>query len=153
RDVKPENVLRMGDGRLVVSDFGLAVLPGQASAVSGVVGTPLYMSPEVVMAGEGGMGSDVGSLGVVIHGIVFGKRPEWEKEAWRGRGLSPPVGRHAPKVERAIARLCAECLSEHSRDRPRDAVEVKRRFALAAEGKYRGAVRRWVRRGAVAVVV
>ncbi len=49
RDVKPENLLRMEDGRLVVSDFGLATNPAQTATVTLMVGTPSYMAPEMSM--------------------------------------------------------------------------------------------------------
>ena len=45
----------MEDGRLVLTDFGLAVAPGQATFVSGysgAVGTPSYMAPEVALGGD-----------------------------------------------------------------------------------------------------
>src|SRR5262245_53953220 len=51
RDVKPDNMLRMEDGRLVLSDFGLATDLPTANAVTIMVGTPHYMAPEI-RAGE-----------------------------------------------------------------------------------------------------
>ena len=46
RDVTPQNVLRMADGRLVLSDFGLAVESGETTVQGG---TPSYMAPESAM--------------------------------------------------------------------------------------------------------
>jgi len=45
RDIKPANVLRLADGRLVLSDFGLASIAPERSAATRFVGTPSYMAP------------------------------------------------------------------------------------------------------------
>src|SRR3954447_3100468 len=76
RDVKPDNVLRMEDGRFVLSDFGLATYLPDSTMVSVFVGTPHYMAPEVREGDPATTRSDVWSLGVVLHEIFFGKRPE-----------------------------------------------------------------------------
>jgi hypothetical protein len=138
RDVKPDNVLRMEDGRLVLTDFGLAVAPGQSTFVSGysgAVGTPSYMAPEVAMGGDASMASDVFSLGVILHEIFFGRRPEWDTTK-RGRFLRAPVDRHTPRRLRQMARLCAECLDHLAPRRPQTAMEVARQFERAVAGRY-----------------
>jgi len=76
RDVKPDNMLRMEYGRLVLSDFGLATDLPDSTMVSVFVGTPHYMAPEVREGDPATTRSDVWSLGVVLHEIFFGKRPE-----------------------------------------------------------------------------
>src|SRR6266498_1200672 len=76
RDVKPDNILRMDDGRVVLSDFGLATDLPESTMVSVFVGTPHYMAPEVREGDPATARSDVWSLGVVLHEILFGKRPE-----------------------------------------------------------------------------
>src|SRR4051812_28248086 len=52
RDIKPENVLRMEDGRLVVSDFGLARARDKLTASSNTAGTPGYQAPEAATGEE-----------------------------------------------------------------------------------------------------
>jgi hypothetical protein len=138
RDVKPDNVLIMEDGRLVLTDFGLAVAPGQATFVtgySGAVGTPSYMAPEVALGGDASAASDVFSLGVILHEIFFARRPEWETTK-RGRFLRAPVDRSSPRRLRHMADLCAECLDDLAPRRPQSAVEVSRRFERAMVGRY-----------------
>ncbi|MCA9570657.1 MAG: serine/threonine protein kinase, partial [Myxococcales bacterium] len=56
RDIKPENLLRHADGRVVVADFGLAVLEGSDEGV--VAGTPPFIAPEVLEHGTAGPSSD-----------------------------------------------------------------------------------------------
>ena len=138
RDVKPDNVLRMEDGRLVVTDFGLAVAPGQTtfmSGYSGAVGTPSYMAPEVALGGDATMASDVFAVGVILHEIFFGRRPEWETTK-RGRFVKPPAVRKGSRIERSMARLCLECLDPLGPKRPQTAGEVKKKYERAVLGRY-----------------
>jgi serine/threonine protein kinase len=87
--VKPENVLRLGDGRLVLSDFGLATLTPLGSATR-FVGTPLYMAPEVAAGEPATRASDLYSLGIVLHELFFGRRPEWQASGGRRVCKDPP---------------------------------------------------------------
>ncbi len=138
RDVKPDNVLRMEDGRLVVTDFGLAVAPGQTtfmSGYSGAVGTPSYMAPEVALGGDATMASDVFAVGVILHEIFFGRRPEWETTK-RGRFVKPPAVRKGSRIERSMARLCLECLEPLGPRRPQNAGELKKKYERAVLGRY-----------------
>ena len=132
RDVKPENLLRMEDGRLVVSDFGLATNPAQTASVTLMVGTPSYMAPEMSMGDPASFRSDVWAIGVVMHEILFGHRPEWEVTA-RERVFRSPVDKNASATVRALAQLCRECAGETPPARPADAVEVARRFVRAEQ--------------------
>ena len=64
----------MSDGRLVVSDFGLATdADPTASSIHG--GTVAYMAPEIARGERASVASDVWALGVIVHEIVFGRRP------------------------------------------------------------------------------
>jgi Protein kinase domain len=138
RDVKPDNVLRMDDGRLVVTDFGLAVAPGTTtfmSGYSGAVGTPSYMAPEVALGGDATMASDVFAVGVILHEIFFGRRPEWATTK-RGRFVKPPAIRKGSRIERSMSRLCLECLEPLAPRRPQSAGELKKKYERAVLGRY-----------------
>ena len=137
RDVKPDNVLRMEDGRLVLTDFGLAVAPGQTTFVSGysgAVGTPSYMAPEVALGGDATMASDVFSLGVILHEIFFDRRPDWDTTK-RGRFLKSPLKPDSTRLQKAMARVCAACLEELAPRRLQNAGEVKKHFERAVLGR------------------
>ncbi len=73
RDLKPANIMLDGDGRVRITDFGLAELTRDASD-GRVMGTPAYMSPEQITGGEVDARSDIYSLGLVLYELFTGKR-------------------------------------------------------------------------------
>ncbi|MEU9164642.1 serine/threonine-protein kinase [Streptomyces sp. NPDC048424] len=77
RDVKPGNVLIANDGRVVLSDFGIASLEGSSAiTMTGeVVGSPEFLAPERALGREPGPGSDLWSLGVMLYAAVEGVTP------------------------------------------------------------------------------
>ncbi len=129
RDFKPDNLLRMEDGRLVISDFGLATDAATAPGVTVMIGTPHYMAPEVLAGEPATSRSDVWALGVVLHEITFGRRPERKNVSFEGKDhkSSPPLS----NVERAIQRVCEHCCADLPGDRPADAAAVARELEAA----------------------
>ncbi|MGH9581023.1 MAG: protein kinase domain-containing protein, partial [Terriglobales bacterium] len=85
RDIKPENIMLTGAGRVKILDFGLArrvsIVDGVQPTADGVSrsdvfgGTPGYIAPEVLIAGEPDGRSDLFSLGVVFHEMITGRHP------------------------------------------------------------------------------
>ena len=126
RDFKPDNLLRMGDGRLVLSDFGLATDAAMAPGATVLIGTPHYMAPEVLAGEPATSRSDVWALAVVLHEIFFGQRPERRSVSFDG-GSRRPIRPHS-STERRVMSLCERCLAESPMDRPADAGEVARLF-------------------------
>ncbi|PIN09254.1 Ca2+/calmodulin-dependent protein kinase, EF-Hand protein superfamily [Handroanthus impetiginosus] len=74
RDIKPDNILFDSRGRLKLADFGSAELFG-VSEMSGVVGTPYYVAPEVLMGKEYNEKVDVWSAGVILYIMLAGVPP------------------------------------------------------------------------------
>ncbi|WP_405680168.1 serine/threonine protein kinase [Streptomyces sp. NBC_00868] len=77
RDVKPGNVLIANDGRVVLSDFGIASLEGSSAiTMTGeVVGSPEFVAPERVLGRDPGPESDLWSLGIMLYAAVEGVSP------------------------------------------------------------------------------
>ncbi|RKE10917.1 serine/threonine protein kinase [Catellatospora citrea] len=77
RDVKPGNVMLGEDGRVVLTDFGLATLPGDPAVTRTglILGSPSYISPERVEGGEVGPAADLWSLGATLYAAVEGQSP------------------------------------------------------------------------------
>jgi len=77
RDIKPGNLLLTSDGRVKVTDFGIAHAAGTApiTAPGIVMGTALYMAPERIAGGPGTPASDLYSLGVVMYECLSGRPP------------------------------------------------------------------------------
>jgi serine/threonine protein kinase len=77
RDVKPGNVLLRTDGRVVLTDFGIATFAGDASITTTglLLGSPSYMAPERAKGEQPGPPSDLWSLGATLFTAVEGRAP------------------------------------------------------------------------------
>ncbi|MFC0004622.1 serine/threonine-protein kinase [Micromonospora siamensis] len=77
RDIKPGNVLLGNDGRVVLTDFGLATIPGDPNVTRTgmVLGSPAYIAPERAKDGTAGPEADLWSLGATLYAAVEGKSP------------------------------------------------------------------------------
>ncbi|MEU6063059.1 serine/threonine-protein kinase [Streptomyces sp. NPDC047082] len=77
RDVKPSNVLIAEDGRVVLTDFGIAQVEGDPSITSTgmLVGAPSYISPERARGHKPGPAADLWSLGGLLYASVEGVPP------------------------------------------------------------------------------
>ncbi len=76
RDIKPTNIMIMGDKRVKVMDFGIAKIPSLSITTTGtVLGTPYYMSPEQISGQKVDIRSDLFSVGAVFYQVLTGERP------------------------------------------------------------------------------
>jgi hypothetical protein len=130
RDFKPENVLLSEDGRVLVSDFGLArSLSRQewsnvshADGVPKLLGTPLYMSPEQLRGEAATVQSDVFAFSVALYAALHGKPPFWGETL---RELLEAIERGVPqdtrprwRVSGRLMRLLRQGLREDPAARP-----------------------------------
>ncbi|MDB5808517.1 MAG: serine/threonine protein kinase [Betaproteobacteria bacterium] len=76
RDVKPANILINNDGRIKISDFGIArIESSKLTQVGDVLGTPHYMAPEQFMGIDIGLQADLYSVGVIAYELLTGRKP------------------------------------------------------------------------------
>jgi hypothetical protein len=78
RDVKPGNILLADDGRVLVTDFGIAKAVedvNDLTDVGQIVGTAKYLSPEQVQGGGVDARTDLYALGVVLYEMLCGRPP------------------------------------------------------------------------------
>ena len=76
RDIKPGNIILLEDGRIKVTDFGIAKIESSTLTQFGdVLGTPSYMSPEQFSGQPVDRRSDLFSAGVILYHLLTGEKP------------------------------------------------------------------------------
>ena len=120
----------------MLSDFGLATDLPDSTMVSVFVGTPHYMAPEVREGDPATVRSDVWSLGVVLHEIFVGRRPERRNSRSGASGVRSSSTKTSSMIERAMLALCERCFYDDPAERPADAREVHRLFENARRSPY-----------------
>ncbi|WP_298586867.1 Stk1 family PASTA domain-containing Ser/Thr kinase [uncultured Kocuria sp.] len=125
RDVKPENVLIAGTGRVTVADFGLTRAVDQHTATGTVLGTVGYASPELVTGRRVDTRADVYSAGIVLFELLTGRRPFEGGPVAVARahaeGAVPDLRTLDPGVPAGVARLVAHATARDPELRPPDA--------------------------------
>ncbi|TQK52853.1 hypothetical protein FBY35_3309 [Streptomyces sp. SLBN-118] len=136
RDVKPANVLMRPDGRPVLTDFGIAAIRESTSLTmtGSIIGTPDYMAPERISGDDGGPGSDLWSLAMMLYVAVEGNHPL--RRGTTLATLAAVLKEELPPPRRAgvLAGVLAAVLVKDPAARP-DPETVDRMLAQAAQGE------------------
>jgi serine/threonine-protein kinase len=127
RDLKPANIMLDAEGRVRITDFGLAGLVGSFTDIRS--GTPAYMAPEQLAGRDVSERSDLFSLGLVLFEIYTGKRAfdagtiaELLRQHDEGVRLSS--GTSGRPLEAAVERVIQRCLEREPAARPSSAIMV-----------------------------
>jgi serine/threonine protein kinase len=134
RDIKASNVMRENGGRIVLMDFGASRDLRRKPDTGRVIGTPLYMAPEVLLGARSTAQSDIYSLGVLLYHLVTGSYP-LEEQRWDDLRLAHVSGSRVPLEERRadlpvpFVIAVEAALSAEAADRPTTAVALRRELA------------------------
>ncbi|WP_104196188.1 Stk1 family PASTA domain-containing Ser/Thr kinase [Cryobacterium sp. M15] len=127
RDVKPENVLLADDGRIKISDFGLARAVNNNTATGqALLGTIAYLSPELVTRGIADARSDIYALGIMTFEMLTGEQPYVGEAPMQiayqhANDTVPMPSSKVASVPRELDELVLWATARDPEDRPRDA--------------------------------
>ncbi len=133
RDLKPGNIMRDSQGRIVVMDFGLArSLVGDGMTRTGtMMGTMEYMSPEQAQAKEVDARSDIFTVGLICYELLAGVTPFRADSAIaslvrRTSERAIPVSDHDGTIPTSLSNIVSKCLERDPHLRYQNAGEVLR---------------------------
>jgi len=138
RDVKPGNLLVTPDGRVKITDFGIARAGGQVALTrtGEVMGTAQYLAPEQAMGRAATSASDVYGLGVVAYETLAGRRP-FDADNPVAVALSQVNDTPAPlplTVPPAVASVVLQALAKDPDERPHSAADLADALGRAMRG-------------------
>ncbi len=131
RDLKPQNVIRDHNGRILVMDFGLARTVGSdgMTQTGALVGTMEYMSPEQALGKELDQRSDIFALGLIFYELLSGKMPFQADSGIasllkRTQERAVPVSEHDAEIPAALSAIVSKCLERDLNLRYKNVSEV-----------------------------
>jgi serine/threonine-protein kinase len=140
RDIKPGNLLITPDGRVKITDFGIARIADQVplTATGQVMGTVQYLSPEQASGQPASASTDIYSLGIVAYEALAGRRP-FTGESQVAIAMAQ-INEAPPElpvtVSEPVRNLVYACIAKNPADRPATAAHLAR----AAQALRRGDV-------------
>ena len=130
RDIKPANIMLNLQGQSILMDFGIAKIVGgkQHTATGAVVGTALYMAPEIIRGEVADHRVDIYSLGVTLFETLTGKRPFEAASAMTTLMMHindpvPDINEINPDVPASIVAIVVKAMSKDKNDRYQSAAE------------------------------
>ncbi|MFN7974099.1 MAG: protein kinase [Acidobacteriota bacterium] len=132
RDIKPANIVLMPNGRVKVTDFGIAKLDSSTLTQTGAyLGTPTFMAPEMISGRQVDGRADLFSLGVVAYQLLTNAKP------FAGENLATlsyqivnrdptPVRQHRPDLPAEVEDVMLHVLAKQPEDRYANCMEFVR---------------------------
>jgi len=146
RDIKPSNILINIEGRLKLTDFGIARIDSSTlTQVGEIMGSPGYMSPEQFLGTDIDARGDIYAVGVIAYELLTNRRPftgnnaEVMRQALKERAPNP--SEHDPRLSAQLDWAVQKALSKRQEDRFQTAKEFSGAFAKGIEASLRQARR------------
>ena len=148
RDVKPQNIIISTDGKVKLSDFGIAKATSSNTISSNVMGSVHYSSPEQVRGGYSDYKSDIYSLGITMYEMVTGRVP-FDGDTTVAIAIKHlqeeivPPSAYAPNLPISMEKIILKCTMKKPEDRYQTADELIADLKLVFEdtsGEYVGIV-------------
>ena len=144
RDIKPGNLLITPEGRVKITDFGIARIADQVplTATGQVMGTVQYLSPEQASGHPASPTTDIYSLGIVAYEALAGRRP-FKGESQVAIAMAQ-INEAPPELPVTIAEpvrnLVYACIAKRPEDRPQSTAHLARAAQALRRGDLQGAV-------------
>jgi serine/threonine-protein kinase len=142
RDIKPSNILINDDGRLKLTDFGIARLDSSTlTQVGEIMGSPGYMSPEQFLGTDIDARSDIYSVGVIAYELLCNRRPftgnnaEVMRQVLNERPMN--TSEHNPLISVQLDWAVHKALAKKQADRFQSAKEFSDAFVKGIEASIR----------------
>lgn len=143
RDVKPGNVLLMKDGRVMLTDFGIAKVLGEGDDLTSenvMMGTAKYLAPEQVRGDVLDERADLYSLGIVLYECLIGKVPfvgsnDTETALARLQKEAPVITSLRPDVDAGIAAVIHKMMARERRSRFPSCAQARLALKDAADNR------------------
>ncbi len=128
RDIKPQNIIMSRDGKVKVTDFGIAKVADSTTVTTNAAGSVHYISPEQARGGYSDGKSDIYSLGITMYEMLTGKLPfEGETNVAVAllhiQGEMVPPRQLEPSIPRSFEKIILKCTQK----------KVERRYATARD--------------------
>ncbi|GAB3794830.1 hypothetical protein GCM10028798_02430 [Humibacter antri] len=143
RDIKPGNLLITPDGRVKITDFGIARIADQVplTATGQVMGTVQYLSPEQASGHPASPTTDIYSLGIVAYECLAGRRP-FTGESQVAIAMAQINEQPPPlpvTVSEPVRNLVYACIAKNPAERPSSAAHLARAATALRRGDLQAA--------------
>jgi len=144
RDIKPGNLLITPEGKVKITDFGIARIADQVplTATGQVMGTVQYLSPEQASGHPASPTTDIYSLGIVAYEALAGRRP-FTGESQVAIAMAQ-INEAPPElpvtISEPVRNLVYSCIAKNPADRPASAAHLARAAQALRRGDVAGAV-------------
>lgn len=129
RDIKPQNIIISREGKVKVTDFGIAKATSSNTITSNAMGSVHYISPEQARGGYSDEKSDIYSLGVTLYEMLIGKVPFEGENAvsialLHIQGEATPLRQLDPTIPPSLDKIVQKCMQKKPERRYLSASEL-----------------------------